>query len=229
MAFTLQTYVNKVYALLRDSGTLYQQNDVIDWVAQARRIRDYDTRLVRKVVSYTLVERQSTYSLTTVQAGTMVRGDHAFTNARDVVSIYVIPTGGSAGGTGLRYPLGRQPYSKIAYMTSTSWPSYPTAYGMLGYDTVVMSPPPAIGYAAEWDLVGNYPELVAMTDVEPMPDPYNDPVPYMAAAIGKENMQRFDEAQMFEGTYVKRLAQLGFGVRKFSVPNPGFDLPRGIR
>jgi hypothetical protein len=93
----------------------------------------------------------------------------------------------------------------------------------------VMAPPPAQAYAAEWDLVGNYPDLANLAEIEPMPDPYNDPVPYLAASIAKENMQRFDEAQMFEGTYVKRLAQLGFGVRKFAVANPGSDLPRGIR
>lgn len=225
---TLQDYVTKVYRLLRDTGTLYNQADVIAWINEARHLRDYDTRLVRKVVSFTLVANQSTYDLNLVQAGQMVRGDAAFANARDVVSIYVIPTGGSAGGSGLRYPLGREPYSKISYLTSTSWPSYPRAYGVLGWNTVVLAPPPAIGYAAEWDLVGNYPDLTALGEVEPMPDPYNDPVPYQAAAIAKENMQRFDEAQMFEGTYLKRLAQIGFGVRRFAVKNPMADLPRGM-
>jgi hypothetical protein len=225
----LQDYVTKTFRLLRDVGSLYDQTNVIDWINEARHLRDYDTRLVRKVVSFSLVAQQSTYSLADVQAGPMVRGDANFANARDIVSIYVIPTGGTAGGMGLRYPLGRQPYSKIAYLTSTSWPSYPTAYGVLGWNTVVMAPPPAQVYPAEWDLVGHYPDLVLLSDLEPMPDPYNDPVPYMAAAIAKENMQRFDEAQMFEGTYVKRLNQLGFGIRKFALANPGADLPRGVR
>jgi hypothetical protein len=226
---TLQDYVTKVYRLLRDTGTLYNQADIIAWINEARHLRDYDTRLVRKVVSFTLVASQSTYDLNLVQAGQMVRGDANFANARDVVSIFVIPTGGSAGGMGLRYPLGREPYSKISYLTSTSWPSYPRAYGVLGWNTVVMAPPPAIGYAAEWDLVGNYPDLTGLAEPEPMPDPYNDPVPYMAAAIAKENMQRFDEAQMFEGTYQKRLLQLGFGVRRYAVKNPMADLPHGLR
>jgi len=226
---TLQDYVTKTYRLLRDTGTLYNQGDVIAWVNEARHLRDYDTRLVRKVVSYTLIAKQSTYDLATVSAGPMVRGDANFANARDIVSIYAIPTGGSAGGMGLRYPLGRQPYSKVAYLTSTSWPSYPTVYGVIGWSTIVLAPPPAQDYAAEWDLVGNYPDLVQMADPEPMVDPYNDPVPYMAASIAKENMQRFDEAQQFEGTYVKRLMQLGFGIRKFAVANPGGDLPRGVR
>jgi hypothetical protein len=226
---TLQDYVTKTYRILRDEGTLYNQGDLISWVNEARRLRDYDTRLVRKVVSFTLVATQSTYDLGTIQAGTMIRGDAAFSNARDIVSVYIIPTGGTAGGTGLRYPLGRQPYSKVSYLCSTSWPSYPTVYGVIGWNTVVLAPPPAIAYAAEWDLVGNYPDLTGLASVDPMPDPYNDPVPYMAAAIAKENMQRFDEAQMFEGTYVKRLNQLGFGVRRFAVANPGSDLPRGVR
>ena len=226
---TLGDYITKTYRLLRDTGTLYNQADVIAWINEARHLRDYDTRLVRKVVSFTLVAQQSTYSLALVQAGAMVRGDAQFANARDVVSIYAIPTGGSAGGPGLRYPLGRQPYTKVAYLTSTSWPSYPTVYGVLGWDTVVMAPPPAQNYAAEWDLVGNYPDLTGLSELEPMPDPYNDPVPYLAASIAKENMQRFDEAQMLEGTYLKRLNQLGFGIRKFSVANPGSDLPRGVR
>lgn len=226
---TLQDYVTKTYRLLRDTGTLYNPADLIAWINEARHLRDYDTRLVRKVVDFSLVANQSTYELATISAGDLVRGDTNFANARDIVSVYVIPTGGTAGGSGLRYPLGRQPYSKVAYLTSTSWPSYPTVYGVVGWSTVVLAPPPAIGYAAEWDLVGNYPDLTALGELEPMPAPYNDPVPYMAAAIAKENMQRFDEAQMFEGTYLKRLNQLGFGIRKFSVAKPGADLPRGMR
>jgi hypothetical protein len=226
---TLADYVIKSYRLLRDSGTLYPQESLIAWINEARRIRDVDTRLCTKVVSYSLVPQQSTYALATVSAGAMVRGDDAFTNGRDVVSIYVIPTGGAAGGSGLRYPLARQPYSKVSYLTSTSWPSYPTVYGVLGWSTVVLAPPPAQVYAAEWQLVGCYPELLALSDVDPMPDPYNDPVPYLTAAIAKENMQRFDEAQQFEGTYVKRMGQIGFGIRRFAMAYPGSDLPRGVR
>lgn len=226
---TLSDYLAATRRLLRDRGTLYTDADLIAFINQARRTRDIDTRLCRKVVGFTLLTGQPQYDLNLeIGAGAFLRGDPAVGTLREVVSVYIIPQG-QAGGIGIRYPLGRKPYSIVAALISQSWLAYPQMYDVLGQHTVVVAPPPAQDYASEWDVVGFFPPLTAPGHIEPMGDPYNDAVPYLAAAIAKENAQRFDEAAQFEGRYRMNLLRTGIGLRQFSIARPGFDLPRGIR
>lgn len=226
---TLNDYIGSARRLLRDaSGTLYPTPDLIAYTNEARHKRDLDTRLVRKVVGFTLTTLQSDYTLATISAGTTVRGE-PFTNAREVVSLQVMPIGGQPGGVGLRYPLGRQPYSKVAYLVSRSWPSYPVCFAKLGLNTIVLAPPPAQDYPSEWDVIGCFPDLLNPADVEPMPDPYNDALPYLIAYVAKYNAQRFDEGKEFKAAYVERMADIGIQISQVAIPNPGFDLPRGVR
>lgn len=222
----LSDYITSTRRLLRDKGTLYPDADLIAFINEARRIRDVDTRLVRKVMGFTLTANVSTYALSTIGAATFIRGETSFTNVKEIVSVYVLPMGGVAGGIGIRYPMARKPYSEVAALVSTSWPSYPVMYDILAQNAVVVAPPPAQAYASEWDVVGVFAALVNTTDSEPMGDPYNDAVPYMAAAIAKENAQRFDEAAQFEGLYRSRMLRMGVGIRQFAIPRPGFDLRR---
>lgn len=227
---TLQNYIDSTRRLLGDNATLYSQTTVIACINEARHQRDLDTRLVRKIVGFPLVTNQVGYPLATVQAGTFLSGETTMANARGVASIYVLPTGGVPGGIGLRYPLGRRPLSYVRYLTSTSWPSYPTIYAVgPGPGIVTIAVPPAQTYQSEWDLIGIYPDLVQVTDVEPMPDPYNDPLPYLAAAVGKYQSQRFDEGQVLERLYKMRAQAIGVQIQGYSIPDPGFDLPSSRR
>jgi hypothetical protein len=229
MATTLGTYKTSTFRLLRDNQTLYPAGDIAAFINEARHVRDLDTRLVRKVFGFTLVPNQSTYTFTTLAAGAAAIRGETFTNFREVVSLYVLPMGGVAGGIGIRYPVGRQPYSIGASMVSTSWPSYPKIFASIGHSTIVLGPPPAAAYPSEWDVLGVYPDLVNDGDPEPMPDPYNDAVPYLAAAIAKDNAQRFDEADAFKAQYEERMRRIGIGIHSTSIPNPGFDTPRRYR
>lgn len=229
MSLTLADYRLKVRRLLRDqTGSLYANDELNAYINEARHRRDLGTRRVKTCFGLSLTANQSTYSLTTVFASTIVRG---LTTAipKDLVSLHVIPTGGTAGGRGLRYPLSRVPYSQLAYLVSTSWPGYPIAFAVYDPDTIVLAPPPPIAYAAEWDAAGIFPDLIADTDTEPMPDPYNDPLPYLAAAIAKLNAQRYDEADRFEAQYATSMREILFGIRQLAVKTPWADLPRGMR
>lgn len=227
---TLGGYQTSLRRLLRDaSGTLYATTDLTAFINEARHQRDLDTRLVRKVVGYNFVANQADYSLATVQsAGTFLRGV-ATCVPREVVSLNYIPNGGTAGGVGLRVPLGRWPYSRLSVLVSASWPSYPKFYAMVGFDQITLGPPPAIAYPAEWDVVGIFPDLVNDGDVEPMADPWNDPLPYLAGYIAKTNAQRFDEAQAFLQQYVQRMRWVNQGIFQYAIANPGADFPQGIR
>lgn len=227
---TLGGYLTSLRRLLRDSsGTLYQQTDLIAFINEARHQRDLDTRLVQKVLGFTLVANQMDYSLTTdLNAGTFLRGVPDCL-PRDVISAAFIPNGGTPGGPGLRAPIGRKPYSWVSLLASTSWPSFPAYFAMLGYDQVVVVPPPAFAYPSEWHVVGIFPDLVMVDDVEPMPDPWNDPLPYLAAFVAKDNAQRFDEAGVFMQQYDQRVRRIREGIFQTAIPNPGADYPRGAR
>lgn len=226
---TLNDYIRATQRLLRDEGTLYPSTDLVAFINEARHMRDLDTRLVRKVVGFTLTAAQPAYSIPLVSAnGIFLRGETQAIG-KDLTSLVVLPQGGIAGGVGMRYPLGRWPYSKLAYLISTSWPGYPAKYARLGHSTIVLGPPPQQDYASEWDLVGVYPDLTAFDQVDPMADPYNDPLPYLAAAIAKSNAQRFDEGQAFEMQYKARMMAIREGVSPLAIPNPTADLPRGLR
>jgi hypothetical protein len=227
MPTTLGGYLTSLRRLLRDSsGTLYPDTDLTAFINEARHQRDLDTRLVQKVVGFNLTANLSDYSLAAINTGgTFLRGI-AECLPREIISLNYIPNGGSIGGIGLRVPLGREAYSTISVLLSQSWPTYPKWYAILGWDQVCIAPPPAYGYPCEFGLVGIYPDLVADNDPEPMPDPWNDPVPYFAAFVAKNNAQRFDEAETFLEQYGRRLNQVRTGIYAYAVPNPGSS-PRG--
>lgn len=226
---TLGGYLTSLRRLLRDSsGTLYSSTDLTAFVNEARHQRDLDTRLVAKVVSFPMVANQADYSLATIDSGgTFLRGVEACV-PREIISANYIPNGGAAGGIGLRIPLGREPYSKISYLVSQSWPSYPKWYAILGFDQVVVAPPPAFAYPVEWHVVGIFPDLVDDDDDEVMPDPWNDPLPYLAAYIAKDNAQRFDEAQVFMQQYQQKMNAVRTGIYAYAISRPGATLPGAI-
>jgi hypothetical protein len=219
---TLNDHLTATRRLLRDaSSTLYPQTDLIAFVNEARHARDLDTRLVRKVVGFSLTAGVSTYALAAISAGTFLLGEAACV-AKDLLGVNVLTQGGVAGGIGFRYPLARRAYSWFSPYVSGSWTSYPAWYQLYGPGTVVLGPIPAFAYVAEWDCIGIYPDLMDVTEVEPMPDPWNDPLPYMAASIAKSNAQRFDEATQFKQQYKTRLAEVRDGIRQIQVADPYF-------
>jgi hypothetical protein len=218
---TLADYLTRTRTLLRDStGSFYSDPDLTAFITEARHVRDLDTRLVRKLVGYTLTASQASYSLATISStGTFLFGESACV-AKDILSLNVMTQGGVPGGLGYRYPLSRAAFSFFSPYVSTSWVSYPKWFQLYGFDTVIFAPIPAFAYPIEVDLVGVYPDLMSPSAVEPMPDPYNDPLPYKAAAIAKDNAQRFDEAKQFEEQYTTRMRQIRDGIRQISVSDP---------
>lgn len=218
----LSDYLTQTEALLRDANnSLYTQADLTSFINRAMRQRDLDLRLNRLKVTFTLVTNTYDYKFTDIVAsGTVVDGN-ANVNLMDLISIIVIPLGSATSA--VRYPLARWPYSRLAPILSTSYPTYPTAYAMYGPTNVILGPPPAGNYPSEWDFRTYSPDLVNSTDQDPMPYPYTDPVPFLAAYFAKIQAQRFDEAQALMQTYKDRLAFVRGGSRSQMVQNPWGD------
>jgi len=221
---TLGSYLSDVRRYLKDpNGALYSDSDLTSFINRAIQQRDMQLRCMRIRLSVTLVSGQFDYPFSTIAQGTLLDGP-ATGVLYDVVSIIVIPLGSASSS--VRYPLDRKPFSWETFLLSTSFPTYPKFYALYGPTNVMLGPPPAGNYNSEFDMAAYSPGLVLTTDTDLMPYPYSDPVPFLAAAFGKQRAQRFDEADSFEKQYDKRLNWVRATVRLSGVANSMSDMPR---
>lgn len=221
---TLSSYRTDVMRLLRDANnSLYTVTDLNSFINRAIRQRDLDLGMTRLRMQMTLVSGTYDYSFADVIAsGTVLQGNTGL-NIQTLLSIIVIPMGSSTSA--VRYPLSRWPYTRLAPLLSTSYPTYPAAYAFYGPTTVMMGPPPAGNYISEWDFLCYNPDLVNDADQDAMPYPYTDPVPFLASSFAKLQAQRFDEAAGFERVYNQSMARVRGRANAISVANPWSDFP----
>jgi hypothetical protein len=228
---TLQDYITETESLLRDnSNKVYSPIDLTRWVNEGIAIRDLDLGLNRMKYGFSLSVGVYQYTFSQVLAGTLMTGKVA-TQPIDVISIVVVPLGLATSQP--RYPLGRWPYSMLAPLLARTSPTLPAKYAMYGPDTIIVGPPPAVGYPCEIDFFGYTPPLVNPTDVDPLPFPWTSPVKYYAAHMAKLQNQRFDEAEKYystnpqtPGLYQHSLAKCRARGRPMAVANPWSDMPR---
>lgn len=232
---TLADYLADTRRLLRAKGSstvVYDDADLTPFINRAKNQRDLVARLIRVRISYALTANQFAYPLATVAAnGAVLTKPTNLTtiNPIDVLSLIVNTTVGNATTVGIRYPLGRWPYSKVAYLLSTSYPTYPVKFASMGpgsAGTIFLAPPPVNNYPAEWDLFCYSPDLALTTDADVCPYPYTDPIPFFAAAFAKMMAQRMDEAKSLLDLGNQRLAMAVNGARPLTLANPLADLPR---
>lgn len=222
---SLSGYLADTQRLLRDpSAVLYTVSDLTFFINRAMRQRDLDLKLNRLRLSFTLSTGVYDYPLATIASGGSVLDGNANAIIMDVLSIIVMPLGSPASS--VRYPLGRWPYTKLAFMLSTSYPTYPSVYALYGTSNIILAPPPAGNYPAEFDFSCYSPDLVNTTDTDIMPYPFTDPVPFLAASFAKVQAQRFDEADGFEAQYQKHMNRVRSQSRSIAVSSPWSDLPR---
>lgn len=230
-AVTLGDYQDEVRRLLRDKTTtgaqvIWSDADLTAFINRAMQQRDLDLGLNRSLISYAFTTGIFRYPFASVVAGGTVVDGSPSPNPMDVLSLTIYPIGGPPPTGGIKYPMSRKPYSFVANFTSTSWNSYPRWYAVFGPSTVYVAPPPAAPYLAEWDFKTWASKLVNTTDPDPMPYPYTDPIPFMAASLAKLESQDPSGAQVFEQQYKGRLNLVRSGSRPFAVRDPFFDLPR---
>jgi len=118
ITLTLADYLTQTRRLLRDStGALYSDSDLTEFINRAIKQRDLDLGYNRLKLSFTLTTGTHTYSYATILAGATVLIGATTANIQDLLSIMVMPLG--SGTSTIRYPLGRWPYSKLAYLLSS--------------------------------------------------------------------------------------------------------------
>ena len=227
---TLGSYIADTLALLRDnSNRVYSPANLATWVNKGIARRDIDLGLNRVKYGFTLTPGVYQYTFAQIQGGTLMMGP-ASTVATDVLSIVIVPLGFATSQP--RYPLGRWPYSMVAPLLATSYPSYPVKYATYGPATLVMGPPPASTYPCEFDFFGYTPPLVNQSDVDPIPYPWTDPIPYYAAHLACIQDQNYSKAKEFynpnpqaPGLYQTSMATMRARGRPLAVANPWANFP----
>lgn len=240
-ATTLADYRAATRALLRDadpSNPGVSTTDLDAFINAAIRRRDILSRALRVLISFPLAAQQYTYTMSGLaSAGTVIFGPAAASiNLVDLISVTMKLDTSAGTDNGIRRPLGRQPYSLLAPLLSTTfatgYPRWFTVYGARSAaaagGVVVVAPPPAAAYPVEWDFFAVNKKLSLVTDEDLLGYPYTEPIPWIAAGRAKVQQQRYDEAQAM---YAMALSNTQFalaGARPMAVANPWSDLA-GLR
>jgi hypothetical protein len=208
---TLADYVSEVRRILHDAtGTFWSDVDLIAFINRAIRQRDRNSYMNRVVVTTALVQGQKLYDLTLVDP-----------DAHDVISIFVI-----RGNE--RYPLAKRPYTEVTQYNQAivSMQTDPEAFARVGATQVYIAPTPRSALPTEWDVVRVAPALVSLGDADPLPYPWTDPVPFLAASFAKYESQQAEEARLYDSLYRERLADILAESQTRMLPDVWGGLPR---
>lgn len=209
---TLEEYVASARRLLHDTAKeFWADADLQAWTQEAVRVRDLLLQIHRRLVRFTLTPGQTSYELATITAtGQTLRGSTEMTPV-EVVSAVLIYAGTPPAG--YRVPLARRSHDELLPYLTTSWQSWPAFFATWGPSTVVIAPTPAQAYVVELDLTGYLPALQPGAQ-DPVPFPWTQAVPYLAAHLAKVHAQRYDEAAQLWS-----MAQLYLGLTR-TQPRP---------
>jgi hypothetical protein len=121
-----------------------------------------------------------------------------------------------------RKRLGERGYAEASsiFQPTTTYSSWPAVFAQMSPTKVYIAPMPNQPYGAEWDTALVSSDLVNPTDVDPLPYPWTDPVPFLAASLARLQLQQYDEAQQYKQLYQQSLADAVNGVRSTYVPYP---------
>jgi hypothetical protein len=100
---------------------------------------------------------------------------------------------------------------------ATAYRRQPAAWAGYGQTAFVIAPVPDQTYAVELDTVV-FPDLLSGVTQDAIPTNMQDPIPYYAAFLAKQNSKAFGEAQSFLGEY-RRLMQEACGAYVGRVPD----------
>ena len=209
---TLSSYLTKLRRILHDAQDVYWSAVAkTAYINAAMQQRDRDSGMLRARGFLSLTTGTSQYLLTAVNSQTI-----------DVLGIGVYQGN-------FRLQLEQRPYADIQmmYQSVLSYTQWPVAYAKYGHSSLIFAPTPNQDYLSEWDcaLVSN--ELVATTDADPLPYPWTDPVPYMAAHFAQLELGKMEEAERFLKIYQERLNGVLAGARGMAITNPYFSVLGG--
>jgi hypothetical protein len=196
-AVSLATYLDDLRDLLRDPDDIYwTQAQKTRYINRALQKRDRDTGQNRTLISFVTTIGTDTYTFT----------DLGNTNVFDLIAVNLIYGN-------LRVVLGCVSFTMLNVAVRQFQPVFqfaPVAYARYGPQQFTVAPAPALAYTLELDCSQVVPSdfLVALTDTDILPVPFDSPVKFWAAYLAKINERGYDEAQWFEDQYNREISRL---------------------
>jgi hypothetical protein len=213
---TLNDYLTQTRRIVHDANATYwSDTNLTAYINQAMQQRDWDSGQNAAIQAITLTIGQSAYTF----------------NTAPFLTTTISVTGIICMLGNYRFQLAQVSYSELGslYQPYQGYQNIPVAFAYHGATTVILGPAPQQAYSTEWDTLQASAPLVNLTDADPLPYPWTDPVPYLAAHFAKIEIQQGNEAEQFLQQYYSRLNALTGGVRGQSTPQPYFRSMGGLR
>jgi hypothetical protein len=207
MATTLSTYITQVRRLLHDANAnFWSDPELTDYINEARNRLVRDTGCLRRLQKSVLVIGQEVYDFSTLPLGD---------KTMDVINI-------NAYWGNSRIPLRYLPWTQFN-AELRYWQNYigqPVVYSMYGPTQYYIAPVPQDAYPTELDTVIMPDDLVNITDVDQIPNPWTGPVQFYAAYMAKYKEQSYGEAELFKNEYVKHVQSVLTSTYTRRMPDP---------
>jgi hypothetical protein len=194
MADTLSGYITQTRRLLHDvNANFWTDAELTDYINDGRNTLVRDTGCNRVLQNHTAL-----YDVETIDFADLPEG----VNTIDVLNVILY-----WGNT--RIPLSYLPWTNFNAQMRY-WQSYtgrPVAFSMYGPKKIFIGPKPDQNYQMELDTVVMVDPMVNGADVETLPTPFTEAVPFYAAYIAKYKEQSYGEAEIFKQEYSKHVLE----------------------
>ncbi len=207
MAQTLTGYITDTRRLLHDvNANFWTDAELTSYINDGRNTLVRDTGCNRVLQSYT-----APYNVETIDFSGLPEG----TKTIDILNINLY-WGNS------RVPLYYFPWTNFNAQLRY-WQNYtgrPMAFSMYGPKKIFIGPKPDQAYVMELDTVVEVDPMVTGSEVETLPNPFIEAVPFYAAYIAKYPEQSFGEAEIFKNEYTKHVMEALNGTFTRRLPTP---------
>jgi len=197
---TLGSYITDVRRILHDANATYwPDSDLTSFVNRALKQRDRDSGMHRALATIATVAGTPSYPLANI-APFYPEGTPAPGTVFDIMNVVLI-------WTTQRTMLMHVPFTDLAsfYQPYQNYRNVPVVYTLYGAKHLFIAPSPQQVYQMDLDCVLVSPDLVVAADTDPLPDPWGDPVPFLAAAFAKDELGQSDEGMKYRRIYAERL------------------------
>lgn len=193
----LSGYITRTQQLLKDpTSRFYSQSDLTTYINIARGQVAQESMSVRvlppsaNVGENQTVASQEVYPFSAVN--TVISNSGLYPGVQGVIGVITIAVNVGA----IKPTLRERAWSELqacfrAYNVGlTGWPTDYAQYGQGASGSVYVWPIPSSAYPWDWDCYCQPIDLQSDADVEAIPYPWTDAVPYFAASLAFDNSQR---------------------------------------
>lgn len=192
MSDTLDGYITSTRRLLHDVGANFWTNaELIDYINEGRNNLVRDSGCNRVLQDYNAPVGVETIDFTLLPQGR---------KTLDVLNI------------NLYWGNSRVPMYSMSWTEFNSqmrfWQNYngrPIAFAMYGPKKIFIGPKPDQVYQLELDTVVEVDPLIGLNDIDTLPGPFTEAVPFYAAYMAKYQEQSYGEAEIFKQEYTKQI------------------------